>query len=244
MRTRVTAAAAAAAVLGALFAAAAGIAALAAGERPAAALLPVVVAAPPAPPLEGVVFNAGDGLAARLRKVRAALGAAAAAGARSVRVDKSERRMDLLVGDLLLRSYVVNLGADPLNDKTREGDGCTPEGSFYVCTRGHSKAFHRFLGLSYPNAEDAARGLRDGLIERAAFDDIRAALARRSRPSWATPLGGAIGIHGRGVHVATPGGGVAVVDWTAGCIAVTDEEIQEIYEQFVTSTGVAVEVRP
>ncbi|HEV8323410.1 MAG TPA: L,D-transpeptidase family protein [Myxococcota bacterium] len=231
--------------LGLAFATAVVAVAFAAPERRAAAFLPVVVPAPPAPALEGTVFAARDGLAARMKKVRARLGAAAPAlGARTIRVDKSERRMDLRLGDVLLRSYVVNLGFDPLNDKQREGDGCTPEGSFYVCTRGPSKAFHRFLGLSYPNAEDAARGLRDGLIGRSAFDDIRAALTRHERPSWATPLGGAIGIHGRGVRAAAPGGGVAVVDWTAGCIAVTDEEIQEIYEQFVTSTGVPVEVVP
>jgi murein L,D-transpeptidase YafK len=118
----------------------------------------------------------------------------------------------------ILRVPVV-LGQNPA-DKQREGDRATPEGSFYVCDKNPHSKYHRFLGLSYPNVEDAERGLRDGVIAPAEHDQICEAIAHRHCPPWKTALGGEVGLHGPGPNVT----------WTHGCIAMTVEQIERLYE--------------
>ena len=145
-------------------------------------------------------------------------------------IDKSDRTLTVLSGDVALKTYTVGLG-NPDGDKVRQGDKRTPEGRLRVVTRNPKSNFHLFLGLSYPTAEDAARGLQAGLITEAQAAAIREAEAAGRRPPWDTPLGGAVGIHG--------GGGGA--DWTWGCVAVEDAEIDEIWE--VARIGTVVDVR-
>jgi hypothetical protein len=159
-------------------------------------------------------------------------------------INKSERRLDLLSGGTLVKSYRVSLGRNPVGAKQSEGDGRTPEGRFYVCTRNAtSSAFHIFLGLSYPALPDAKRAVNDKQITWREYQIIHQRLASRGRPPWETNLGGWVGIHGgsdeafaqkkmqeRGSR-----------DWTAGCIALTDREIEEIYA--ATKLGTPVEVR-
>ncbi len=72
-----------------------------------------------------------------------------------------------------MRTYRVGLGFSPVADKQREGDGATPEGEFYVFVKNDKSAYYLSLGVSYPNVEDAERGLRDGLITKAQYDDDR-----------------------------------------------------------------------
>jgi hypothetical protein len=91
---------------------------------------------------------------------------------------------------------------------------------------------HRFLGLNYPDARAARRGLRDGVISRGEYHDLTAADRDGRCPNWATPLGGGIGLHGGGVDG----------DWTAGCIALRDEDIDELFT--VLRVGDAVEILP
>ena len=86
------------------------------------------------------------------------------------------------------------------------------------------------LGLSYPDVEDAARGLRDGLISREHHDLIVAAIGKGSRPPWKTALGGEIMIHG-----ANNGR-----DGTAGCIALEDDEIRELFPAIPLHTRVTI----
>ena len=100
-----------------------------------------------------------------------------------------------------------------------------------MVTRNPKSNFHLFLGISYPDPEDAARGLEAGLISQAQHDQIVAAAESRKKPPWSTTLGGAIGIHG--------GGGSA--DWTLGCIAVEDAEIEELWA--VTRMGTKVRIQ-
>lgn len=145
-------------------------------------------------------------------------------------IDKSERRLTLYSGEQPLKDYQVGL-ADGDGDKTREGDLKTPTGTFRVVTRNPKSSFHLFLGISYPNPEDAARGLDAGLISQAQHDQIVVAAESRKKPPWNTTLGGAIGIHG--------GGGSA--DWTLGCIAVEDAEIEELWA--VTRMGTKVRIQ-
>ena len=146
-------------------------------------------------------------------------------------VSKRARRLELYSGGRRLREYRVVLGGDPLNDKERQGDSRTPEGEFYVCVKNERSQFYRSLGLSYPNREDAERGLRDGLITRAEHDRILRALTRKRTPPWDTALGGEIFIHG---------GGTAN-DWTAGCVALDNADMQELFDSVPVGTSVRIE---
>lgn len=147
----------------------------------------------------------------------------------SVRVSKSARLMTVFDGDKPVKSYRVAVGGGK-GDKVREGDRCTPEGDFYICYRNPSSRYLLSLGLSYPNQEDAARGLRDGLITRQQHDAIGQAIRNGGCPPWYTPLGGEIMIHGR------RGGR----DETLGCIAVEDDAIRELYLALPFGTPVTI----
>lgn len=83
-------------------------------------------------------------------------------------VMKGQRKLELYSAGVLVRTYKIGLGLNPVPDKQREGDRATPEGEFYIFTKNPRSTFHLSLGVSYPNIEDAARGLRDGLVTRAA----------------------------------------------------------------------------
>lgn len=150
----------------------------------------------------------------------------------SIVLFKSKRRLQLFADGKLLRTYTVGLGLSPVDDKLRQGDRRTPEGEFYVFTKNPKSAFYLSLGLSYPNAEDAARGLRDGLISRAQHDAITRAIKRKATPPQNTALGGDIYIHGGG----------AGSDWTWGCVALENADIKELFD--VVSVGTPVSIQP
>jgi murein L,D-transpeptidase YafK len=146
-------------------------------------------------------------------------------------VRKAARRLVLYDGDKAVRVYRVVLGFAPEGDKEREGDGRTPEGDFYVCTKNDKSRFHLSLGLSYPNMAAAERGLRDKLITREEYERIMIALRNGQRPPWDTALGGEIMIHG---------GGTAS-DWTLGCVALENQLVGELFEAVPLSTPVRIE---
>lgn len=148
----------------------------------------------------------------------------------SVRVYKQSRRLELWSGQTCVKTYTVALGAEPEQDKVREGDHRTPVGMFYICTRNDRSRFHLFLGLSYPNEEDAERGLRDGLITRRQYRAIRQAQRQHVRPPWNTPLGGEVGIHGGGTGS----------DWTWGCVALSNSDIEELWLACPLKTPVTI----
>ena len=146
-------------------------------------------------------------------------------------VRKAARRLTLYSGGKAVRVYPVVLGFEPVGDKEREGDGRTPEGTFYVCVKNAESNFHLSLGLNYPDAADAERGLRDGLITRDERDRIVSANAKKERPPWDTALGGEIFIHG---------GGTAS-DWTWGCVALEDANITELFDAVPSGAKVVIE---
>jgi murein L,D-transpeptidase YafK len=113
----------------------------------------------------------------------------------------------------------LGFGADD-GTKLLEGDGRTPEGSYLVCSKNPGSKFHLALGISYPNADDAARGLRADAISLAAFDRIATS---PGKPPWDTPLGGFIMIHGQ------PNEGARSGDWTAGCVALPNAPMEALY---------------
>lgn len=145
-------------------------------------------------------------------------------------VSKSARRLELYSQGSVVRTYHIALGSEPVNDKECAGDRRTPEGEFYVCVKNAASKFTLSLGLSYPNREDAERGLRDHLITRAEHDRIIRALEKHLRPPWDTALGGEIFIHG---------GGTAS-DWTWGCVALDDADIRELFDAVPLGTPVRI----
>ena len=130
-------------------------------------------------------------------------------------VDKSDRKLYLLSGTTLLRGYEVDLGNQPVGHKQFEGDGKTPEGLYYIDRRNPDSRYHLSLGVSYPNVQDAAFALSQG-----------------------QNAGGDIFIHGQGPE----GQALAPMrrDWTAGCIAVTDAEIEDIYAMIRDGTPIQI----
>jgi murein L,D-transpeptidase YafK len=145
---------------------------------------------------------------------------------------KSQRSLHLFDGDRLIRVYPVDLGLSPIGDKRCDADCRTPEGRFHICSKNSASPYHRFLGLDYPGESAVIAGLASGLISSGEAIAIRRALANGGAPKWDSALGGGVGLHGhrRGS------------DWTAGCIALGDDDIEELFG--VLRVGDAVEILP
>src|SRR5438552_13712922 len=147
-------------------------------------------------------------------------------------VKKGQRQLLLFSEDKLVRTYHIGLGLSPVGDKVRQGDRRTPEGDFYIFTKNDKSAFYLSLGVSYPNAAHARRGLRDGLINQVQYNSIMSALNQKKTPPQNTRLGGDIYIHGNG----------SSSDWTWGCVALEDRDIRELFD--AVSVGTPVTIRP
>ena len=145
-------------------------------------------------------------------------------------VRKKDRLLDLYDGPRLIRSYKVVLGFAPTGDKEKEGDGRTPEGEFYLFTKNPKSRFHLSLGVSYPSKDDARRGLSAGIISRIEHDRIVAAIDRGKAPPQKTALGGEIYIHGGGIEG----------DWTLGCIAMKNEDIESLYDAIPVGASIII----
>jgi len=132
---------------------------------------------------------------------------------------KSERKMMLLRGRKVLKTYKVALGTQPVGPKERFGDHRTPEGEYIVDLRKPNSQFHKALHLSYPNSADRAHAQKLGVNP-----------------------GGDVEIHGLGAKWGWVGAVHRQIDWTDGCIAVTNEEIDEIFS--MVPLGTPVEIKP
>lgn len=157
----------------------------------------------------------------------------------SIIVNKTERTLSLISNDQLIKTYPIDIGDAGLGDKERQGDHRTPEGEFYITQRLTIKPRDEFLGtrwfrLSYPNIEDAERGLATGLIDQATHDQIVDAIARGVTPPQYTALGGGVGIHGG----ATEAFGS---DWTFGCVGMHDSDIEEFFDDVPVGTKVLIQ---
>jgi murein L,D-transpeptidase YafK len=133
-------------------------------------------------------------------------------------IDKSERTLTLFRGERELKTYKVALGRNPVGHKQQEGDGRTPEGRYKITFHKENSSFHRALRISYPNAED-----------------VQSARERGVSP------GGDIMIHGLPNGMGSLGSNYFLRDWTEGCIAVTNEEIEEIWR--AVPDGTIVEIK-
>lgn len=136
-------------------------------------------------------------------------------------VNKSERVLYLKQNGQTIRQYKIALGNEPIGHKQKQGDGKTPEGRYFISGRNPHSAYHLSLRISYPNAEDKKQAAQKGVSP-----------------------GGDIMIHGYPNRV--PNRLFDFIhenkDWTAGCIAVKDAEIEEIWK--LVSNGTPIEIRP
>ena len=130
-------------------------------------------------------------------------------------VNKSARQMLFLSGNSIIKAYNVGLGNEPVGDKQFEGDGKTPEGLYYIDRRNPDSRYYLSLGISYPNPQDAAEATAVGMNP-----------------------GRDIFIHGQGPE----GKALSKLrrDWTVGCIAVTDAEMEDIYAMIQDGTPIQI----
>jgi murein L,D-transpeptidase YafK len=134
-------------------------------------------------------------------------------------VYKHERKLVLISGRRELRSYRVALGGEPIGPKTRQGDHRTPEGSYVLDSRNPNSHFYKAFHISYPNPKDLA------LAKKLGF----------------TP-GGNIMLHGLPKEYAFVGKAHTLHDWTDGCIAISNEEMDEIWK--LVRVGTLIDIRP
>jgi murein L,D-transpeptidase YafK len=134
-------------------------------------------------------------------------------------VYKHERKLALLLQGKEMKTYKVSLGGEPVGPKTRQGDHRTPEGIYQLDSRNANSHYYKAFHISYPNARDTAAARRLGVSP-----------------------GGDIMLHGLPKEYAWLGKAHALHDWTDGCIAVTDEEMDEIWK--LVRVGTPIEIRP
>ncbi|WP_374642927.1 murein L,D-transpeptidase family protein [Tabrizicola sp.] len=128
-----------------------------------------------------------------------------------VQVHKTERKMYLFHHDRVLKSYDIALGFAPQGHKQFEGDGKTPEGTYYISHKNPNSNYHLSLGISYPNPNDIAFAESQGKSP-----------------------GGEIFIHGG------PNGRISQRDWTFGCVALTDKQVEVVYSMVKPGTPIVI----
>lgn len=145
-------------------------------------------------------------------------------------VKKEVRTLEVFDGEKIIRTYKIALGSAPKGDKEIEGDGKTPEGEFYIFTKNSGSKFYLSIGVSYPGIDDAKRGLEQKLITQDEHDKIVKAINEKKTPLQNTALGGEIYIHGSG----------NLIDWTAGCIALTNKDMKELFDSIPVKTPITI----
>ncbi len=134
-------------------------------------------------------------------------------------VYKSKRQMQLLRAGQVLRTYRIALGDSPVGHKKQEGDEKTPEGDYVLDWRNPNSLYYKSIHISYPNAQDRAQARRRGVSP-----------------------GGDIMVHGMNGPVVLPDGTYKWKDWTNGCIAVTNAEMDEIWG--MVKNGTPIQIHP
>jgi hypothetical protein len=157
----------------------------------------------------------------------------------SLEVDLSSHTLFFKHENEVLKEYRIAAGYNTeQGDKEKEGDGRTPHGCFYICSKkvySPPKGYigSRWMLLSYPGLEAAEQGLQNNMIDRDTFVRIQNALEREQIPPQDTVLGSAIGIHGGARPHLTK-------DWTAGCIGMYDQDVEEVFEYVRVGTYVLI----
>ena len=143
-----------------------------------------------------------------------------------LRIDTQAKTLSVMQGDEVLQVYQnISLGRAGTTTAKLQGDEKTPLGEYHVSRVSYDSVFHIFIGLDYPTPAQAEKAWKDGQLTKPAYLAIRRAHQRHQEPPQNTPLGGYIGIHGVGkgdpqIH--------ASVNWTSGCIALTNAQIDDL----------------
>ena len=154
-------------------------------------------------------------------------------------VDTSKLELRVMQGSRVAHTFEdISIGRYGASRDKVLGDNQTPLGIFRIGWISDESRFHRFMGLTYPDAEAAQRGFEQGLIDAEQWRLIRYALNTGKVPSQSTRLGGMIGIHGLGQGDPEMHG---KLNWTNGCVAITNEEI-DLLSKWV-HIGTRVEIR-
>ncbi|MFZ2726610.1 MAG: L,D-transpeptidase [Methylococcaceae bacterium] len=154
-------------------------------------------------------------------------------------VDTKAKKIEVKKGEQTVETlFEIAIGRGGAGLKNHRGDNITPHGDYRIGWIGEKSMFKKFLGLTYPSADDAKKALAKGVINQETHDRIIEAHERHEIPPQNTPLGGQIGIHGLGqgdirVH--------KLFDWTHGCIALTNSQIDHLSQ--LVDTGTLVKIK-
>ena len=153
-------------------------------------------------------------------------------------VDTTIKTVDVLKGREVIDSFEnIAIGRGGAGFKEQRGDDITPLGTYRIGWVNKSSNFRIFFGFDYPSMPNAQRALHDGLISRNTFKKIAKAHSKKRTPPQNTPMGGMLGIHGLGnanklIH--------REFDWTHGCIAMTNPQIERLSQWIKPGTVVKV----
>ena len=158
----------------------------------------------------------------------------------SIVIDRASFTLDLYEDSVLVKTYRASFGRTLHKPKSRAGDGATPVGRYQVCSIDTSYKYYKFFRLNYPSLDDATDALRKGLISQKEFNNIKFEYYYEGCTGYNLVLGGNIGIHGIGKFNYILKNLPFVFNWTDGSIALSDEDIEEIYSVIKIGTKVII----
>jgi len=142
----------------------------------------------------------------------------------SILIDKSDYKLTVLIGDQIIKEYPVVFGGNPIDDKLRQGDGCTPEGDFHMISKYPHKSWSKFIWIDYPTSDSWRKHNK---------------AKKEGRIPGNADIGGQIGIHG------VPKGTELMIsqryNWTLGCISMTNRDVNELYPYIQKHTLIRIQ---
>lgn len=155
-------------------------------------------------------------------------------------IKRSEKRLIIQKDGEVFRSFHVALGSGGSKPKLKSGDRLTPLGTYHIVQVRDSDRFHLFIQLDYPSVRDAINALKEERISKSQYRKILDAHIFGNLPPQNTPLGGAIGIHGIGIETKDKIEIHEIADWTKGCIALRNNEIEQLTRYVSKGTQVTI----
>lgn len=155
-------------------------------------------------------------------------------------ISRSAHTLSVKQGDVTLNTFKVAFGSGGRKAKLKEGDRTTPKGTYHINKIRDSENFHMFILLNYPNMDDAKQALKNDLITRKQYRAILIAHIEGRLPPQNTALGGSVGIHGIGIETEEKLEIHQFIDWTKGCIAMRNKEIDTLNNYIKPGTKVVI----
>jgi murein L,D-transpeptidase YafK len=147
-----------------------------------------------------------------------------------INIYKKSKRLDVVEHEKIIKTYTIGIGKNENGHKQTEGDMRTPEGEYKIIVKNPQSKYHLSLGLNYPNKQDAELGLAANIIDQQTHNAICAAHDNGQLIPWKTALGGEIFIHGDYQNRT----------WSEGCIRMTNNDIEELYNMIEIGTSVTI----